>query len=327
MVYRTERSLLVLVLLLLNSCSFAEPIEWHMVNVNYHTQGDAHLLIDGSVNVLIDAGAKYAADQALIPYLKSQKVNNIDHFFISHPHTDHYGGLESMLDAGIKISNIYYNLPPEGIQDWDYKRSEFLAVLDRAQRTGSTAGNVRSGFSLRLPTSNITVLYAHNGSKLKNGRRASVNDYSIIMRWDAGDFRTLFTGDLDEPLGRELAEKLHFKADILKVPHHGVTSVAPNAFFDVVSPKLNMFPSSKALWFHPRISRVKTWTLESNIYYCNNGLNGNVVLQITGSEIIGKSDTPSSDCPNGKLDITPGEKINPKTFAPLTGALKLILDE
>lgn len=325
--FRFKKILLVLLSLLTSSCGFAEPIKWHMINVNYHSQGDAHLLVDGSVNVLIDAGDKYAADKALIPYLRSLSINTIDHFFISHPHTDHYGGLASILDAGIAIGNLYYNLPPEGMDDWNYKRSEFESIVNRAVLSGAIASNIRKGFLLRLPSSKFKVLYAQDDPELKSGRQASINDYSLILQWDAGNFRTLFAGDLDEPLGDELAKHKHFKADILKVPHHGVTNVAPNAFFDVVSPSLNMFPSTQTLWTHSRGARVKAWTLESGVYYCNNGLNGNVVLEIDGSKIIGSSEKPSASCPNGELNIVPGDKINEVGANKLVGTMNLLLNE
>lgn len=298
-----------------------------MVNVNFHSQGDANLLMDGSVVVLIDAGEKYAADQALIPYLSKKDINRIDHFFISHPHTDHYGGLESLLDSGIPVNNIYYNLPPVGFDDWNYKRVDFLTLINRASNLGSTVRDIGAGFSVELPSSNIEVLYAQDGPTLKNGRRVSINDYSLILQWDAGGFRTLFTGDLNEPLGIELASEPHYKADILKVPHHGVTGVAPSVFFDVVDPQLNMFPSTIALWNHPRGDRVKKWTLESNIYYCNNGLNGDVVLRLNKSIVTAVSEKPSRNCPNAELDITPGERVSDShTQFPLSALNLLLID-
>ncbi len=296
-----------------------------MINVNFDTQGDAHLLIDGSVNVMIDAGEKYAADSAVVPYLALKKINKIHHFFISHPHTDHYGGIESLLDAGIRIENIYYNLPPEEMNDSNYRRAEFLAVLGRAAKQGSIAIDVDAGFTLSLPTSSMKILYAHKGATLANGRKVSINDYSLIMQWDAGGFRTLFTGDLNEPLGAELARQSHYKADILKVPHHGATGVAPDEFFDTVSPSLNMFPSTRALWTHPRVARVKAWTLTSGILYCNNGLNGNVVLTIDKQTVSARSERPTADCPSGILNILPGDKIdsliNSRSSQPAINAL------
>lgn len=288
---------------------FAEPAEWHMVNVNNNPQGDAHLLIDNGKHTLIDAGDAKQSTKYLIPYMRNFGVNTVHHLFVSHPHKDHYGGIESLLDAKIEIKKIYYSLPPEGLDDAKYNRADFLSVLRKAKQEGVILQQVSKGFSLDLPSTTLKILHANKMTTL-NGRRVSINDYSLILRWDAGGFRSLFTGDLGANVGGELAKQAQFKADILKVPHHGVTKIAPDAFFNAVSPSVNMFPSSRVLWSNPRIEQSKSWTLSSGIYYCNNGLNGNIVLSFSDNVVSVKSDKPSSACPNGALNITPGPKIN-----------------
>ncbi|HDZ79497.1 MAG TPA: MBL fold metallo-hydrolase, partial [Gammaproteobacteria bacterium] len=85
---------------------------WHMINVNSgKLQGDANLLIVGDETVMIDAGYASEARKAVIPYLKKLGIKKIDHFFITHPHRDHYEGLAIILDAGISIKNLYYKVP------------------------------------------------------------------------------------------------------------------------------------------------------------------------------------------------------------------------
>lgn len=290
------------------SSSIANSPEWHMINVNNSGQGDAHLLIDNGVNVLIDAGTAVQGTSHLVPYLRKKGISVIHHLFVSHPHTDHYGGINSMADASIQINNIYYNLPPTGSDDWDYKRQEFLATIKRYQNLGASVRNLDKGFSLKLPQSTLEVLHSQK-SKLLKGQTIGINDFSLIIRWDAGDFRTLFTGDLNAKLGTELAKLDHMKADILKIPHHGVSGIAPDAFFDKVSPKLAMFPSTKTLWNHYRGMQARKWVTNANISVCHNGLNGNVVLKFSDVIFI-NSDQPSKLCPNGALNIRPGEKIN-----------------
>lgn len=308
---KTKLEILILIVATLvpRGCLDADPVEWHMINVNYHTQGDAHLINDGSKVVLVDAGEKATAELGLIPYLRTLDVRRVHHFIISHPHTDHYGGLEALLESEIRVEHIYFNLPPDGMDDWNYKRQSFLHILDRAKLTGSKLHNIGAGYSISLPNSLFKVLYAHKQPTLGDGSKASINAFSLILQWNVGDFKVLFTGDLDEPLGRELAHLTHLEADILKVPHHGATSVAPLEFFDRVAPSLNMFPSTSALWIHPRVASVRSWTHKAGIYFCNNGLNGNVTLDILGSNLVSRSDRATTDCPDGLLSITPKRKL------------------
>jgi beta-lactamase superfamily II metal-dependent hydrolase len=70
----------------------ADPLaSWHMVNVNSGSlQGDANLITIGDQVIMIDAGYLKEAQAALIPYLREKNIRHVHHFFISHPHRDHY---------------------------------------------------------------------------------------------------------------------------------------------------------------------------------------------------------------------------------------------
>lgn len=74
-------------------------MEWTMVNVNYSAQqGDAHVIkIKNGKTVLIDAGHRNTAGGSLLPFLRKKSISEIDIVFISHPHKDHYGGLDILL--------------------------------------------------------------------------------------------------------------------------------------------------------------------------------------------------------------------------------------
>ena len=306
------------------SNSSASTTEWHMINVNNSRQGDAHLLTDAGINTLIDAGSPEQGASHLVPYLQAHSISTIHHLFVSHPHTDHYGGIDALVDAGIIIKNVYYNLPPEGSDDFDYKQQEFLTTIDRCLSQGAVTRDISKGFTFNLTNSKFKVLHAQKDNQI-NGQPIDLNDYSLIVQWDSGNYRTLFTGDLNANLGSELAELKHMKADILKVPHHGVTGIAPNSFFDTVDPQLAMFPSPRVLWDHPRGVQAKTWVTSNNIQYCHNGLNGNVVLEF-GTHITATSEKPSQNCPNGRLEATPGEKINEKNTFNVTPIVSILLE-
>lgn len=313
--------LIILILYLHCSYLFAKPVEWHMVNVNNNPQGDAHLLIDNGIISMIDVGDLDQSKQYLLPYLRTKGITTIHHLFITHPHDDHFGGITTLILNEINIENIYYSrLPSEVTYD---DRLDFQQVLALANNNGIKIRNINKGFSLNLPSSRFKILHAHKNSVL-DGLRLTINDYSLIIQWDVNEFRTLFTGDLGSVIGSELAKYKYYKADILKVPHHGVTDIAPNSFFDTVKPKLNMFPSTLPLWTHHRINQSKSWTLNSKIYFCNNGLNGTVVLSFIENFVYANSRKPTSNCPNGRLNIIPGKKINAFDITP---ALQLLLNE
>ena len=306
----------LLVLVAINPVVTAVGSSWHMVNVNCNGNvGDANILVNGDVVTMIDAGEYEQAKISLLPYLSRIGIKQIDHFFVSHPHNDHYAGIDALLEGSVKLNNIYYNMPPKEVSDFAYTPSEFLATLRNAEIQGAKLYDVSKGFRIAFPEgSQIKVLYAHKNRQL-DGVNVSVNDYSLIIQWDTEGFRVLFTGDLNYLLGNYLSKYDYFKADILKIPHHGVTGIAPNDFFDIVDPKLNMFPTPLALWLHPRIEQAKTWTLNKKIFYCVTGLNGNIALHFKQSTISLQPEISSHSCPTGSIVITPGKKINePRTL-------------
>jgi|GEM_PF-475614 len=310
-----------------SSCAEQAPV-WHMVNCNTTSQGDCHLLEDNGTYTLIDAGQPQIADKALVPYLKARKILTIKHFFVSHPHTDHYGGLASLINAGINVKNIYYNAPPPDVSDFDYKPAAFQWVLNKAKNNGAALHNIGAGFKVKLPNSRLHILEA------KKERQGDVNDYSLIMAWDAGGYRTLFTGDLNERLGRELAKIEKYSADILKVPHHGVTGIAPNDFFDNVGPNLIMVPAHKNLWYHPRGKQVKLWAeknwIERQTHVCNNAFNGDIRIAFHKNHIGLDPQIPNITCPKKNWYLMPKEKpslIDPKKSNYLSATINLLLEE
>ena len=67
----------------------------HFIDVG---QGDAVLLEQNGAFALIDAGEREAAD-GLVAYLQAAGVAKLDLLVMTHPHADHIGGMQAVLDA------------------------------------------------------------------------------------------------------------------------------------------------------------------------------------------------------------------------------------
>jgi len=283
---------------------------WHMVNCNTGgQQADCHVLKDQDTVILVDAGTEATAREHLLPFLSKGNIKAIEHFFISHPHTDHYEGLQALIDANIKIDNIYINRPPAGVSDFAYIPEQFEALLAKAVVLGSEVYNVQRGDSFEFPTTKMIVLEAK-----KELQRGGVNDYSIIMRWEAGGYSSLFTGDLNWPLGRKLVGDPVFKADFYKVPHHGVTGIAPDAFSDMVDPFLALVPAPLVLWNHPRGQQFKTWATKryerEEMMTCVNGFNGTVSLFFEEESVFVKPEVDALFCQAKRLYVKPKKMVD-----------------
>lgn len=284
--YSKMKSFTFFILLVIALFSFetyaANTAVWTMVDCNAggSTQ-DCHLLREGGVTAIVDTGTEEATEKYFIPYLKRNNILKVEHFIVSHPHDNHVGGLLNIMRSGIVVKNIYFSMPVEGHFDFAYDPPEFRRMLLDASKLGAKIHSVRKGDVIRLGDSIINILEA------PKTRQNEINDYSIIMRWQAGGYTTLFTGDLSEQLGARLAGDPIFSADFYKAPHHGVTPIAPVVFSDTVSPILTMIPGPLNLWRHPRSNEFKTWTeaksRESNMITCTNGLNGHVSIVLSNT--------------------------------------------
>ena len=263
------------------------PLVWSMVNVNYSPQqGDAHLIqTTKGKNILIDTGHLDPARKALVPFLQSKGIKQIDTIFITHPHKDHYLGLLAILESGIAIDTVYMN--DVGRKECEAEMPlacDFEEIVSYRKMLGDnrvTVHEAKAGmvFDLGLGSS-LKVLYAFDGVNTPVGR-TDINDMSHIMLLKHGFNTALFTGDLNAKLGGYLAkEGKDLKVDILKLPHHGTEGAPPDAFFDAVSPKAVLVPSPALLWCTPRSARMKNWVESRKIPTYVNGFSGNVTVKM-----------------------------------------------
>ncbi|MFR7550923.1 MAG: MBL fold metallo-hydrolase, partial [Clostridium sp.] len=61
-------------------------------------QGDSILIQDGTHFMLVDAGENDQGD-TVVNYLKEQGVTSLDYVIGTHPHSDHIGGLDDVLET------------------------------------------------------------------------------------------------------------------------------------------------------------------------------------------------------------------------------------
>jgi competence protein ComEC len=260
---------------------------WTMINVNYSPQqGDAHLLqTSRGKNILIDTGHLDPARKVLGPFLVSKGIKRIDTVFITHPHKDHYQGLLAILESGIPISEVYFNMPNRQVCDaekpWgcDYEELVSFQTMLKSNQVKILEAKAGMVFDLGFGSS-LKILHAFDGVNTPVGR-TDINDMSYIMLLKHGFNTALFTGDLNSKLGEYLAkEGKDLKVDILKLPHHGTEGAAPDAFFAAAAPKDVLVPSPALLWCSARSARMKNWVESRKIPTYVNGFSGNITVKM-----------------------------------------------
>jgi competence protein ComEC len=270
------------------ACAGSSPPElvWSMINVNYsNQQADAHLIqIHGGKTILIDAGDRTTAETGLIPFLEDHGVTAIDTVFISHPHKDHYGGVEYLLKHNIQIREIYFNIPDRQVCDherpWGCDYTDVLNVHEKLRQQGIPIRVARAGDTFDLgKDTRVSIIYAFDGVHTPVGK-TDINDMSLVMMLYHKKYKFLFTGDLNRKIGAYLAETSEsLSADVLKVPHHGTESTVPDEFFEKVSPSYALVPAPQTLWQSKRSKRIRDWFSAHNIPVWVSGMDGDVFVE------------------------------------------------
>ena len=287
-------------LLLLCACTKEPDATWHLVNVNAtELQGDANLIQTPNSVIMIDGGYYGEAEKHVIPYVTALGIKAIDHFFVSHPHRDHYEGLIALLDAGITVSNLHIRIPPKHICDreipWGCDMKDIRSFVQKAIDHGISIHHPEVGFLYQVtPNSTIEILHAQDDD-LPTGT-IDVNDLSLIMKWSINDTTVLFTGDLNDKVGTVLSSDPRMRSDFLKMPHHGATGIAPNEFFDQVDPDYVLVPGPKWIWCGERGAQARDWVEQKQLPVWINGIDGNIKVDFFDDRIVITPEFDSKEC-------------------------------
>ena len=294
------RLVLLSTLLLLCACTKEPDATWHLVNVNAtELQGDANLIQTPNSVIMIDGGYYGEAEKHVIPYVTALGIKAIDHFFVSHPHRDHYEGLIALLDAGITVSNLHIRIPPKHICDreipWGCDMKDIRSFVQKAIDHGISIHHPEVGFLYQVtPNSTIEILHAQDDD-LPTGT-IDVNDLSLIMKWSINDTTVLFTGDLNDKVGTVLSSDPRMRSDFLKMPHHGATGIAPNEFFDQVDPDYVLVPGPKWIWCGERGAQARDWVERKQLPVWINGIDGNIKVDFFDDRIVITPEIDSKEC-------------------------------
>ena len=294
------RNVLLLTLLWLCGCASEPEATWHLVNVNASKlQGDANLIQTSNLVIMIDGGRYSEAEKSLVPYVTALGIKAIDHFFVSHPHRDHYEGLIALLDAGITVSNLHMRIPPRHICDreipWGCDMKDIKSFVQKAIDHGITVHHPEVGFRYEVtPKSKIEILYAQDDDLPSD--TIDVNDLSLIMQWSIKNTTILFPGDLNKKVGAVLSNDPRMRSTFLKMPHHGATSLAPNEFFDQVNPDYVLVPGPKWVWCGERGARARDWVEKKQLPVWVNGIDGHIKVDFFDDHIVVTPEIRSEEC-------------------------------
>ena len=182
-------------------------------------QADSILVCNQNEAMLIDAGNNEDGED-VVKFIKDKGITKLNYIIGTHPHEDHIGGLDNVINSDLEIENI---LMPK-IQT---NTKTFEDVLDAISNKGLKVTAPSKGDSFKIGDSNCEVM---TDSILD---KDNLNLASIIIRLEFGSNSFLFMGDSET---ENENTRTWPKTDVLKVGHHGSNTSSSEKFLNQVKP-------------------------------------------------------------------------------------------
>lgn len=206
-------------------------------------QADATLLQAPGATVLIDAG--HWQGDGLIDQLEHAGVDDLDILILTHPHADHIGQADAVLER-FDVGELW-------MSGWEHETATFERVLDAALASDAALREPRAGDSESLGDLVIDVI----------GPASPLEDIhdNLAVRVEFGEFAAVYTGDAEAAHEAEMIERGHdLSADLLQLGHHGSSTSSTQPFLTEVDPDVAIYMAgADNAYGHPHhevVSRV-----------------------------------------------------------------------
>ncbi len=205
-----------------------EPIEVEEVVVQSVDEGKIHFINTGNSDaILIENNSQFALidtgdtddDDKLKSYLQRQGVKRLEYLVLTHYHADHIGGADTVItDFEVGIT-----LVPNGDADTKVYRDYITALSNKGLQPSVPLES--SIFNLGSAT-----LTFYNTA----GGNSNENNNSLVVLYENGEDRALFTGDAEAEVESKLSVG---DIELLKVGHHGSKTSSSISFINQLQPE------------------------------------------------------------------------------------------
>ena len=245
------------------------------------TAGGKLIVIDGGH---IEFDCYLLSALRAIKGVKDGEYFEVDAWFLSHAHEDHYGELIKMLksydkNSNYKIKNFYFDFPDFTSPDYkpkDFNIDEINMLKDAFNNYAKVNGiktqsyyddlngkvinknAVEKGLTITIDGVDLKILQTYS---IKDD--IIVNCNSLVIQAVDNGKKAIFLNDVTTNSGNRLLKKYGkgLKSDLVQLAHHG-QSGAEKDVYDVIDAKYKLWCTPFWVWTRPdvyQIGEVREW--------------------------------------------------------------------
>ena len=219
-------------------------LQIHFLELGNKYTGDCTYIKAGDVDILIDAGSRSSSVPVIAEYINQYVTDGkLEYVIVTHAHQDHYAGFAvsegSIFDLYECEVIIDFAMTNQTATDSNmYGR--YLAERDAEIAAGAThytAAECRENGKYLFELGNGAAMEILDSYYYYN-EAPSENDYSVCTLFSYGEYRYLFTGDLEEDGEEYLVEMNELpQVTLYQAGHHGSKTSSSETLLSVIQPE------------------------------------------------------------------------------------------
>jgi len=263
-------------------------------------QGDSTLIINKSIEILIDGGPDNTVIDCLSKHIPFWD-RTIEMVILTHPQSDHYTGLIAVTER-YKVGKILANSLNAGSQTYELLKNR---VLTRGVDVVNPVRGLRVMYNMihidilhpskeflaeNLLHNYLTMGQFDNSSGVLGAYTTNLdpNEFSIVASLSFGSFKFLFTGDagseLLDSLATTLSENGINSINYIKIPHHGSRNSISEKMYDLVEGGIATISVGKNSYGHPAEEVIKLLS-DKAIKILRTDTDGDIVIETDGERM------------------------------------------
>ena len=246
-------------------------------------QGESILITTEEKSMLIDAGENNMGDDVLT-FLDTLGLDKIDYAIATHPHSDHIGGLDTVMQE-IPVGEVFFGPIPDKIVP---TTKTFEDVLDVIEEKDIPLSTTTPGQTIDLGSGAVVTILGPVTEDIED-----LNNTSVVCRLDFGETSFLFNGDQETPMEELLLQSgADLDCDMMTMGHHGSSTSSSQEYLDAVSPEYASISCGRGNKYgHPHEETVEKLE-EMGVEYYRTDLSGNITFTSDGENISVRTEKP-----------------------------------